>query len=170
MSVILVRSNISHSHFRPQTDTNSSYTIIKTDQRDILICTFYRHPRVKLLPLMELQNILLLYISTIILANANLHHQNFGHSIADDLGKQFRKFTLRNNLNFLGPNFNTFHFSISKGKPDIILCNDLFTKFAIHITPGQRLSASDHILTRVQINSNPILFLTNPKLNFIKAV
>ena len=151
-SAILIKSKYIHTNYRSNIDKNSSYSIINTDKGKILIFTFYRPPRIKLLPLMEIQRVLQFNLPVIILADANLHHKDFGHKNNDDLGKQFKNFLNKNNLFFLGPNFHTFFSDINIGKPDLVFGNTLLTNFAINISPGERLPTSDHIPIHVEIN------------------
>ena len=168
-SALLIKSKYTHTNYSSNIDKNSSYSIINTDKGKILIFTFYRPLRVKLLPLMEIQKFLQFNIPVIILTDANLHHKNFGHSRNDDLGKQFMNFVNKNNLYFLGQNFNTFFSSINKGKPDLVFGNTLLSKFAINISSGERLPTSDHIPIHVEINSNPIAIPSGPRFNYNKA-
>ena len=140
-----------------------------THKGKIIIYTFYRPPRIDLLPLMEIKNLLQLNLPVLILTDSNLHHKDFGHNRSDQLGKQFKNFTHKNNLFFLGPNFNTFFSAMNKGKPDLIFGNSLLTQFALNITPGDRLTTSDHIPIHIEINSNPIAIPSKPRLNYNKA-
>ena len=114
---------------------------------------------------MEIQGVLQFNLPVIILADANLHHKDFGHKHNDDLGKQFKNFSNKNNLFLLGPNFNTYF----KGQPDLVFGNTLLIKFAINISPDERLPTSDHILIHVEVNSNPIAIPSEPRFNFNKA-
>ena len=76
----------------------------------------------------------------------------------------------RNNLFFLGPDFKTFYSSINSGKPDIIIGNRPILDLAIHITEGERISASDHVPIHVHLNTSPILVQsTYKRLNFNRA-
>lgn len=168
-TAILIKSKYSHTHYKSNIDNNTSYSIINTDKGKILIFTFYRPPRVNLLPLIEIKRVLQFQIPVIILTDANLHHKDFGHKNNDPLGKQFRNFINKNNLFFLGPNFHTYYSSINKGKPDLIFCNSLFTQFATNINPGTRLPTSDHIPIHIEVNSNPIAIPSEPRYNFNKA-
>ena len=168
-SAILIKSKYTHTHYRSNIDINSSYSIINTDKGELIIYTFYRPPRVKLLPLFEIKKVLQLNLPVIILTDANIHHKEFGHKHNDDLGIQFKYFTNKNNLYFLGPNFNTYFSAINKGKPDLVFGNTLLSKFAINITPSDRLPTSDHIPTHVEINSNPIAIPSEPRFNYNRA-
>ena len=141
-----------------------------THKGKIIIYTFYRPPRIDLLPLMEIKNLLQLNLPVLILTDSNLHHKDFGHNRSDQLGKQFKNFTHKNNLFFLGPNFNTFFSAMNKGKPDLIFGNSLLTQFALNITPGDRLTTSDHIPIPIEINSNPIAIPSKPRLNYNKEI
>ena len=91
-TAILIKSKYIHTHYKSNIDKNSAYSIIQTDKGKILIYTFYRPPRVNLLPLMEIKKILQLNIPVLILTDSNLHHRDFGHNRTDDLGRQFKNF------------------------------------------------------------------------------
>ena len=58
------------------------------------------------------------------MADANVHYKCFEHNDLGDLEKQFNNFILRNDLHFMGPNFNTFYYASHKGKHDLIFCNN----------------------------------------------
>ena len=103
-SAILLKSKYTHTHYRSNIDNNSSYSIINTDKGKLIIYTFYRPPRVKLLSFFESNKILQLNLPVIILTDANLHHKDFGHKNNDDLGNQFKNFTNKNNLLFWAQN------------------------------------------------------------------
>ena len=169
-AAILTKNHIPHTNFCTGTDPNSLYTTIKTDTGDIAIYTFYRPPRLNMLPLMEIKKVLNLNIPTIILCDANVHHKAFGHNKSDQLGKLLLKFMNRNQLHFLGPDFKTFFSSTNSGKPDIIIGNNAILDLAIHITEGDRTPASDHLPIHIQLNTSPILVpSTYKRLNFNRA-
>ena len=63
-------------------------------------------------------------------------------------------------LDFLGPDFHTFHSGNKKGKPDIILGNRLLNIFNKHISQGPRVG-SDHIPIQIELDTKPILINLN---------
>ena len=63
---------------------------------------------------MNLQAVLDLNLPTLILTDANLHHRDFSHNYNDDLGRQFEIFADQNNIQYIGPNFNTYYCFINK--------------------------------------------------------
>ena len=166
---ILVKSNIQHTFHTNTSNKNIMAATIFTMKGKITIITFYRPPRDNFLPLMDLQLFLDFNNPTIILADTNSHHRQFGHSRTDKLGRILHKFMEEKSLHFLGPHFNTFFQGIQTGKPDIIFCNDHFLHLATHIKEGDRLVASDHIPLHVTFSSNPIAIPDCPKYNFNRA-
>ena len=168
-TALLTKTYIKHANFKTTNDPNSLYTILHTDIGKILIYSLYRPPRVNTLPLFDIQNALNLGFPTFIIGDFNIKNTNYGHTYTNDLGRLFHNFSLRNNLHFLGPDFKTYFNNINKGTPDLVFCNFPALHLAIHITPGDRLSASDHIPIHIQINSNPIIIPAPLKFNFNQA-
>lgn len=169
-AAILTKSYIPHTNHRVDMDPNSLYTIINTNMGKIVIFTFYRPCRMQMLPLIDIQKVLDLNLPTLIVTDANVHHIAFGHSYSDRLGKLLFNFMRRKDLYFLGPNFKTYFNSVNKGKPDIILGNKDILKFAVHITEGDRLCASDHLPIHIQLNTSPIAIPANEsRLNLNRA-
>ena len=69
----------------------------------------------------------------------------------------------------MGPDFYTFYSGKKKGKPDIILGNKLLNMFNKHISQGPRVG-SDHIPIQIELDTKPILVLTNePHLDYRNA-
>ena len=64
------------------------------------------------------------------------------------------------NLDFLGPDFHTFHSGNKKGKPDLVLGNKLLGLFNRLISQGPRVG-SDHIPVQIELDTKPILINTN---------
>ena len=166
---ILIKSHIQHTFHTNTTNNNIMAATIHTTQGKITIITLYRPPRDDFLPLMDLQKFLNFNNPTIIIADFNIHHRNFGHSTTDKQGKIFNKFIIEKNLQYIGPNFNTYFHNTHKGKPDLIFCNNKFLHLAIHIREGDRSTASDHIPIHLTFSSNPIAIPNKPKYNFNRA-
>ena len=109
MLCILIKKEIPHSFHTNTSNKNIMAVTLKTKQGNLTIITFYKPPRQKNLPLIDINNILQLNNPTLILADANLKHQYFGHKSNDQNGKLLKDFMIHSNLHFLGPYFDTFH-------------------------------------------------------------
>lgn len=82
-AAILTKNHIPHTNYCTGTDPNSLFTIIETEAGKIAIYTFYRPPRLNMLPLMEIKKVLNLNILTLIMSDANVHHKAFSHNKCD---------------------------------------------------------------------------------------
>ena len=166
---MLIKSNIQYTFHTNTTNKNIMATTIYTTRGKITIVTFYRPPRDNFLPLTDLQNFVNYNNHTLIVADCNIHHQIYGHSTTDKLGKIFNKFTIEKNLQFLGSHFNTYFHGTHKVKPDLIFCNNHFLHLATHIKEGERSIALDHIPIHLTFSSNSIAIPNQPKFNFNTA-
>ena len=133
------------------------------------IITFYRPPRQKDLPLLDINNLLDKNIPTLILADANSKHTNFGHQTSDLNGKLLLKFINSIDVHYIGPDFNTFYENNRSGKPDIIMANPKFLTMAYNIQEGDRLPCSDHIPIVIETSTSPLLVPSPPQFNYNKA-
>ena len=166
---ILIKKEIPHSFHTNTSNKNFMAVTLKTNQGNLTIATFYKPPRQKNLPLMDINNILQMNNPTLILADANLKHHYFGHNTNDQNGKILQNFMTHSNLHFLGPYFDTFHEGNNKGKPDLILGNTNILTMAYHITEGIKLPVTDHIPIILEISHSPILIKDTPKYNYNRA-
>ena len=80
---LLIKKDIPHTYHSNTFNNNILAATIQTKQGKMKIITFYRPPRQKNLPLMDINNLLEQHIPTLILADANCKHTNFGHSSSD---------------------------------------------------------------------------------------
>ena len=87
---------------------------IKTNQGKFTIVTFYCPLRQDTLSLTDILNFLNFQNPTIILADANVKHQTFGHNNSDRLGKLLKNFNQNNNLYYIGPDFQPISTTIIK--------------------------------------------------------
>ena len=142
---------------------------IFTTRGKVTKIAYYRPPRDNFLPLSDLQNFLDYNNPALIVADCNIHHEMYGHSTIDRLGKIFYKFTLEKNLQFLGPHFNTYFHSRNKGKPDLVFGNNQFLHLATLIKEGDRSIALDHIPIHLTFSSNSIAIPSQPKFSFNRA-
>ena len=166
---ILVKKDIPHSFHTDTYNNNILAVTIQTRQDRMRIITFYRPPRQKDLPLMDLNNLIQHNRPTLILADANIKHTNFGHSSSDSNGKLFNKYINSTDIHYIGPDFRTYYDHNKSGKPDILLANSKFQTMAHHIQEGDRLPCSDHIPIIIQASSSPLLIPDSPKFNYNKA-
>ena len=159
---ILIKYNIHHTFHTDTNNNNIMAATINTKHGKITIVTFYRPPRQDTLPLTDLIHFLNFNNTTIILADANIKHQNFGHNNSDRLGKLLKNFTLNTNLHLIGPDFNTYYQHNHSGKPDIILANTSFLQLAYNIKEGPRLTSSDHIPILITASTSPLAIPSPP--------
>ena len=166
---ILIKKEIPHSFHMNTSNKNFMTVTLKTNQGDLTIITFYKPPRQKNLPLMDINNILQINNPTLILADANLKHQYFGHNTNDQNGNLLKDFMTHSNLHFLGPYFDTFHEGNKKGKPDLIIGNTNILTMAYHSTEGKKLPVTEHIPIILELSHSPILVKDTPKYNYNRA-
>ena len=105
---ILIKHNIPHIFHTNTTNKNIMAATITTKQGKLTIVTFYRPLRQDTLPQTDILHFLNFNNPTIILTDANVKHQNFGHNNSERLGKLLKNFNSNTNLHFIGPDFNTY--------------------------------------------------------------
>ena len=142
---------------------------IQTNMGPIIISTAYIAPRNLVIPTIEITKILSYKLPTLFIADFNAHHPLFNNTTAgrkygDNKGKTLAALAHRRNLICLGPTFDTFKTNRAKGKPDIILCNNLFNIFHHQVTRGNHVG-SDHFPIIFKIAIKPFRVLCEPKLN-----
>ena len=166
---ILIKYNIPHTFHTDTTNDNIMAATINTIHGKITIVTFYRPPRQDTLPLTDIIRFLNFNNPTIILADANIKHQNFGHNNSDRLGKLLNNIILNTNLHYIGPDFYTYYHHNHRGKPDIILANTSFLHLAYYIKEGPRLTSSDHIPLLITASTSPLAIPSPPTYNYNRA-
>ena len=166
---MLIKHNIPHTFHTDTINDNIMAATINSTHGKITIVTFYRPPRQDTLPLTDIIHFLNYNNPTIILTDANIKHQNFGHNTSDRLGKLLNNFNLNTNLHFIGPDFNTYFQHNHQGKPDIILANTSFLHLAYNIKEGPRLTSSDHIPILVTASTSPLAIPIPPTYNYNRA-
>ena len=139
---VLIKKDIPHTFHTDTFSNNILAATIQTKQGKMKIITFYRPPRQKDLPLMDINNLVDHNIPTLILADANSKHVNFGHNSTDSTGKLLNSFINSTDIHYIGPDFSTFHENNKSGISDIILANSKFLTMAHHIQEGDRLPCS----------------------------
>ena len=154
------------------TDNNTIAVKLSTLDGPIIVCTLYCPPRQNFIPTTSLYSILRHNLPTIIISDFNAHHQVFdntysSHPNGDQKGHCLFNLMKLKKLSFLGPYFQTFITKARRGKPDIILCNHLFTYLHYKISPGKDIG-SDHIPIIAKISAKPFVEMCEPKRNFNK--
>ena len=166
---ILIKKDILHTFHTDTSNNNILAASVQTKHGKIKIITFYRPPRQKDLPLMDLNNLTDHNIPTLILADANCKHTDFGHNSNDSNGKLLKSFMNSTDIHYIGPDFFTFHDNNRTGKPDIFLANSKFLTMAYHIQEGERLPCSDHIPIIINASTSPLLIPSPPQFNYNRA-
>ena len=166
---ILIKMEIPHTFHTNTLNKNILAATLQTKQNKLTIVTFYRPPRQTNLPLMDINNYLQLNNPTLILADANIKHQHFGHTTTDQNGKILNNYMQFAGLHYIGPQFNTFYEGNKKGKPDIILGNTTLLSMAHYTKEGSRLTSTDHIPIIMELSTSPMLIEDKLKYNYNKA-
>ena len=138
-----------------------------TNMGPIYIVTSYTPPRHPHIPTIPLNKILNKNIPTVILSDFNAKHPTFDNcnnmTQANNRGKQLHTLCNSRNLNYLGPNFNTFRNQLREGKPDLVLANNQFQMFQHRISKGEGVG-SDHLPIILDISLQPFRILCPPRL------
>lgn len=162
---ILVKKSISFYEI-PTHDTSSLAIKINTSIGPILIYTHYSPPRHQYINTIPLNKILNYNLPTIIIGDFNAKHPMFnngrGDKIATHKGKQLVSLITDRNLNFNGPDFNTFQTATGKGKPDLIITSQQILPFHFNIKQGDYVG-SDHLPIIFKISIKPIKIVSNKK-------
>ena len=135
---------------------------IKSTMGDIIIGTAYCPPREKNLPTISLNKIFSYNCPTLFIGDLNSHHEHF-HNLGkrkypDIKGKQAFNLINNRNLNYLGPNFNTYYGMRNKGTPDIIIGNNKLIPFNYQIIQGSNIG-SDHIPIIMKLQIKPFVIV-----------
>ena len=121
-------------------------------------------PRFNHHPTKEINKILDANLPTVLIVDFNAKHALFDkcpQGRTDTRGNQLYSLCMARNLQFLGPNFNTYRNNTKEGKPDIILANSQFRMFQHLVYKGAAVG-SDHILMLLHIFIFPIKVLCPP--------
>ena len=165
--IIFVKSHLSFNNI-PFLDANTLAISLITNFGKIIICTSYIPPRNKTLPISTYNRILNYNLPTIFISDLNAHHPYFHGNRTNLKGKMLLNLHNSRDLNYLGPNFNTYFSSNHRtGKPDFILTNPSFSIFHHKITQGNSVG-SDHLPIIFQFQANPFKTFHPPKPNIAK--
>ena len=128
---------------------------VETQLGPVMVMTSYSPPRHRLLPTQDLEYMIRNQYPTILAGDLNARHSTFGYTSSHNAkGKELDRLILRDRLNYIGPNFNTFFTRNSATKPDCVITNNTFF-LNYHITSGG-LGPSDHLTVNIKISTNPI--------------
>ena len=166
---ILIKKDIPHTFHTNTSNNNVLAATIQTRQGKMRIITFYRPPRQKNLPLMDINILIEQNIPTLILADANIKHVNFGHSSTDSDRKILNKYINSADIHFIGPDFCTYYDHNKSGKPDILMANSNFLTMAYHIQEGDRFPCFDHIPIIIETFTSPLIIPNTPQFNYNKV-
>ena len=134
---------------------------IETSTGEIIVMTNYSPPRQNLLPMGDLLYAVRNNLPVIIAADLNPRHGLFGYNRPfNDKGKGLNRMIMRNQIQHLGPTFDTFFHPNGSSKPDIVLANNNFY-LNYHISPAG-LGPTDHLSMDIQISANPLLVRCHP--------
>ena len=160
---ILARSTLRLQMLTSWTHQHFLAVKIFTDLGPIIFATTYARPNADF-PYTDFNKLFDFNYPTYILADLNASHHDFNHTVINAHGRTLSRITRQKNLRFLGPDFYTFFQNNKKGRPDLILANNLTLPHHHHISPGP-LSGSDHIPIIFRLSTNPILIPSTPHLD-----
>ena len=148
--------------------TNNNILAIKlyTNLGPLYIVTSYTPPRYNSIPTIEINHILNKNIPTLIISDFNARHPTFHNSNitnTNHFGRQLHNLCNSRNLDYLGPDFNTFRNNINVGKPDLVIANNQFRIFHNRISEGRGVG-SDHLPIIMEISMVPIRIICNPRI------
>ena len=82
---------------------------VETQLGPVMVMTSYSPPRHRLLPTQDLEYMIRNQYPTILAGDLNARHSTFGYTSSHNAkGKELDRLILRDRLNYIGPNFNTF--------------------------------------------------------------
>ena len=160
-SAILVKRNLCHNII-PNLSTSSIAVKVLTSTGPVVIFTSYIPPRTNSINSLDFQKNISMNVPVLIAGDFNAIHSFFGlpNRVMNHRGELLYHICKLYNLDFLGPDFNTFHSGNRKGRPDLVLGNKLLGIFNRLITQGPRVG-SDHIPIQIELDTKPILINTN---------
>ena len=160
-SAILVKKNLRHSII-PNLSPSSIAVKVSTATGPIVFFTSYIPPRVNGINSLDFQKLISINVPLLIAGDFNANHTFFGshNRTSNHRGELLYHICKLYNLDFLGPDFHTFHSGRKKGKPDLVLGNNLLRIFNRLISQGPRVG-SDHIPVQIELDTKPILINTN---------
>ena len=163
-SAILVKNNLNHNII-PNLSEASIAVKVQTSTGPMIFFTSYIPPRIKGINSLDFHKLISMNAPLLVAGDFNANHPYFGNSnrAANHRGELLHNICKLYNLDFLGPDFHTFHSGTKKGKPDIILGNKLLSVFNKHISQGPRVG-SDHIPIQIELDTKPILVQANDHL------
>ena len=162
-----MKRTYTHTHIDFNNNNNILAVKLFTNTGPIYIVTCYSPPRHNTIPTIELNHILNKNIPTLIIGDFNAKHPHFDNCTTlkqtNRFGTQLHSLCNSRDLDYLGPNFNTFRNNNLVGKPDLVIANKQFRIFQHVIGMGKGVG-SDHIPIIVTISLLPIKVLCPPRV------
>ena len=160
-SVILAKTNINHSII-PNLSPSSIAVQISTSIGPVIFFTTYIPPRIKSINSLDIQNLISKNVPLLMAGDFNANHHYFGHKnrVINHRGELLHHICQQYKLDFLGPDFYTFQSGNRKGKPDLVLGNNLLRIFNKYISQGPHVG-SDHVPIQIELDIKPILINAN---------
>ena len=160
-SAILIKRNLSHSII-PNLSPSSIAVKVSAATGPIIFYTTYIPPRINSINSLDFQKLISKNAPLLIAGDFNANHPFFGsrNRVTNHRGELLYYICEMYNLDFLGPDFHTFHSGNKKGKPDLVIGNKLLGVFNRLISQGPRVG-SDHIPIQIELDTKPILINTN---------
>ena len=160
-SVILVKKNINHSII-PNLSPSSIAVQISTSIGPVIFFTTYIPPRIKSINSLDIQKLISKNVPLLMAGDFNANHPYFGHKnrVINHRGELLHHICQQYKLDFLGPDFYTFQSGNRKGKPDLVLGNNLLRIFNKYISQGPHVG-SDHVPIQIELDIKPILINAN---------
>ena len=173
-SAILIKKSI--NHFPVNTKNNELLAVtVKTNTGLVTISTFYRcfNPQAdnSTVPYQAFNQLFNRSHPVFFIGDLNLKHQALGMGMvkSNKEGKDFYSNCLSSsNINYIGPDFNTFFEGGKKSKCDLILGNKAAKELNQYIAQGNQ-NGSDHTSIHFRISSQPIKVKITPRSDYSKA-
>ena len=160
-SAILIKRNLRHSII-PNLSPSSIAVKVSTATGPIIFYTTYIPPRINSINSLDFQKLISANAPLLIAGDFNAIHPFFGskNRATNHRGELLYNICRLYKLEFLGPDFHTFHSGKKKGKPDLVIGNKLLGVYNRLISQGPRVG-SDHIPIQIELDTKPILINTN---------
>ena len=171
-SAILVKKSINHYPVSTKDDQLLAITV-RTNKGLVTLGTFYRRfcPQSSnfKIPYPAFHHLFNRSHPVFLIGDLNVKHKALGMNICNTVGDEFYENCLKsNNINYIGPDFNTYFDKGHKTKCDIILGNKATYEVNQYISQGKQLG-SDHASIHFKISTQPIEVEITPRLNYAKA-
>ena len=171
-SAILVKKSINHYPVNTKDEQLIGITV-RTNKGLVTIGTFYRRfcpqSNNSKIPYQAFHHLFNRSHPVFLIGDLNVKHKSLGMNTCNTVGNDFYENCLEsNNINYIGPDFNTYFDRGSKTKCDIILGNKATFEVNQYISQGKQLG-SDHASIHFKISTQPIEVKIAPRPNYAKA-